>query len=105
MNIHESYILPATESVMCNDNKTAHDRCVTPVNYADVGLMYRQIMTPCVPVSLSCPRLLLILSPLDIFLTQNISLAAVCGCGGVWCVTAGDGLTVTNVCHYLVNYF
>ena len=37
------------ESVMCNDsndNKTTHDRCVTPVNYADVGLMYGQIMTP-----------------------------------------------------------
>lgn len=81
LNIYESYILPVTESVMCNDNKTAHDRCVTPVNYADVGLMYRQIMTPCVPVSLSCPRLLLILSPLNIFPTQNISLAALSGCG------------------------
>ena len=54
--------------------------------------------------SLSCPRLLLILSPLNIFLTQNISLL----CSSVRRVSAacdGDGLTVTNVCHYLVNYF
>ena len=43
------WIFMRAESVMCNDsndNKTTHDRCVTPVNYADVGLMYGQIMTP-----------------------------------------------------------
>ena len=99
------------ESVMCNDsndNKTTHDRCVTPVNYADVGLMYGQIMTPVSRHS----RVLASAWPLINFIssqyfcdTKYFPRVLLSSVRRVSAACDGDGLTVTNVCHYLVNYF